>query len=259
MPANRVGLRPRLEHLGANIQPGSAQFDIGEVLRTAARLCGLNAGAFFGLALVGATPAWACTGLLVWLGEDSPALAMALTFAQSAALGAGFCWVQAGIVYRSVRALRDQPPTIVQTAHQALRRLPHVVAVYFLAYFAITLGFFLLVVPGVVLWLVLWAVVPAAVVEGRVGSAFRRSHELTNGHKWRLLGLLAVGVFASLCLGVVFAALAWEVTDPLVVLAGVGIMQVVLWIGWSAVFAASYYHLRLAAESGPGDAALASR
>ena len=33
-----------------------------------------------------------------------------------------------------------------------------------------------------------WVATPAAIVEGRFASALRRSHALTNGHKWELLG-----------------------------------------------------------------------
>ena len=65
----------------------------------------------------------------------------------------------------------------------------------------LTVGFVLLIVPGVLL-LLRWAVaVPVRVVEGPgIGAAFSRSAELTKGHRWAILALV-VGYF------VLFAAI----------------------------------------------------
>ena len=169
------------------------QFNVGDVVGTAARLCVGKAGVLLGLSLVGAVPAWlVAAALAVFFGEAPAAIALVAAFLQAVASAAGFGWAQAAIVYYVVRSLRAQSPTVGETADQALRKLPHVVPAYFLASLAAALGFFLLVVPGIVLWLMFWVAVPVATVEGGVVSALRRSHELTNGHKWPLLGVLAL-------------------------------------------------------------------
>lgn len=204
-----------------------------------------------GLSLIGAAPMWLVTALTTSLGEISPAMAIVLALLQLGASAAGFGWLMAAITYYAVRTLRAESPTVGEVAEQALRKVPHVVAAYALVNLAIALGFFLLVVPGVVLWLMFWVAVPAAAIEGGVTSALRRSHELTNGHKWPLLGVLAVLLLSLLAFGVV-AAFAVTAAAPglLVQLGAMGLLQAVILAVWSVVAAASYYHLRLAAESG---------
>lgn len=88
-----------------------------------------------------------------------------------------------------------------------------------------------------------------AAVEGGVISALRRSHELTNGRKWPLLGVLLVWLLAALLLAVGGAfALAFAATDMLILLGGMGMLQVAIWALWGVVGATSYYHLRSSAE-----------
>ena len=203
-----------------------------------------------GLSLVGVAPTWLVTALTASLGEISLVTALVLVLLQLGASAGGFGWSMAAITYYAVRTLRADSPTVGEAAEQALRKVPHVVAAYVLVNLAVALGFFLFVVPGVVLWLMFWVAVPAATIEGGVTSALRRSHELTNGHKWPLLGVLAVLLLLLLAL-VVVAAFALTAAAPslLVQLGGMGLLQVVIWTVWSVVAAATYYHLRLAAES----------
>ena len=191
------------------------------------------------------------TALIAWLGELSLAMALVLVLLQLGASAAGFGWLMAAITYYAVRTLRAESPTVGEAAKQALRKVPHVVAAYALVNLAVALGFFLLVVPGVVLWLMFWVAVPAAAIEGGVTSALRRSHELTNGHKWPLLGVLAVLLLSLLAFVIVAAfALTAAALSPLVQICAMGLLQAVILAVWSVVAAASYYHLRLAAEGG---------
>ena len=204
-----------------------------------------------GLSLIGVAPGWSLMVLMTLLSEISLAMTLVLVLLQLGANAAGFGWSMAAITYYAVRTLRAESPTVGEAAGQALRKVPHVVAAYFLVYLAVTLGFFLLVVPGVVLWLMFWVAVPAATIEGGVTSALRRSHELTNGHKWPLLGVLAVLLLSLLALIVVVALTLTAATSSLLVQQGAaGLLQAVIWAVWSVVAAASYYHLRLAAEGG---------
>lgn len=104
-------------------------------------------------------------------------------------------------------------------------------------------------VPGIVLWLMFYVAVPVAAVEGGVISALRRSHELTNGRKWALLGVFALWLLAALVLAFMGAfAFVFGAPNALIQLGGSGIILVVPWALWSVVGAASYYHLRSSAE-----------
>ena len=66
----------------------------------------------------------------------------------------------------------------------------------------ITLGFILVIVPGIIL-ILMWSVaVPSLVIE-RTGilGAFNRSAELTQGAKWKIFALFAIVLAIQLVLG----------------------------------------------------------
>lgn len=243
----------------------TGEFSVGEVLRTAASLLGRKVGVFALLSLVGAAPmsVGATVATMALLGGFVPipfAGEVGIAVLGGVVVFAGFGWSQAAIIYFGVRTLRAEPPTVGQTALCALRKIAPVVAVSSLVYLVVGLGVLFLVVPGVVLFLMFWVAVPAAVVEGGVVSALERSHQLTKGHKWALLGLLIVVMlamwFGSAVLMIVPMLFAIAGTTELVVSLGVTLItQVLTWIVWGVVGAASYYHLRLAAEGEAGDVA----
>lgn len=72
--------------------------------------------------------------------------------------------------------------------------LPLIVTFIFLT-IKIAVGFFLLIVPGVI-WMLQAYFVLLVLVDKKlsIGESFRRSQELTNGHKWKLLVLALLGV-----------------------------------------------------------------
>lgn len=75
-----------------------------------------------------------------------------------------------------------------------LRALPLLV-VYLLYVLAISLGFALLIVPGVIL-AVMWSLASPAIVAERPGifGAFARSRALTKGARWKILGALLIAL-----------------------------------------------------------------
>jgi hypothetical protein len=78
----------------------------------------------------------------------------------------------------------------------------------------VTIGFVLLVVPGLIL-LTFWSVgAPAIVVEG-VGpiDAFRRSWQLVRGNAWPVFGTLVVVFLIVILIGVVLGAIATPIGD----------------------------------------------
>lgn len=250
------------------MQQHTSAFAVGEVVNTAARLFRRKAGVFTALSLAGFAPVFVATVgvvvIMVAVVPEASAPAMAgLVVLYSVVTFAGFGWSQAAIIYCGVRTLRAEPPTIGQAARRALPKILPVAAVSLLGGMAAALGMVFLVVPGIVLWLMFWVAVPVAVVEGGVISALRRSHQLTRGHKWTILGLAFVLVLALwlgaavVMAGPVIAAAAADglVGEFIALFAQLGavlIVQVLIWAVWGVVAAASYYHLRLAAEGGSG-------
>jgi hypothetical protein len=87
-------------------------------------------------------------------------------------------------------------PRLGSVAWSGVRVLPIVGAAAVVADVGTELGFFALLIPGIVLWIRLVVVAQAAAIE-RVGvrPALRRSWQLTRGREWHVLGLiLVVGV-----------------------------------------------------------------
>lgn len=73
----------------------------------------------------------------------------------------------------------------------------------------VTIGFVLLILPGIYL-MTIWAVAaPALVVErGGVFAAFGRSRELVRGHGWKVLGVILLVVLLALLAGILVGVLA---------------------------------------------------
>jgi hypothetical protein len=87
-------------------------------------------------------------------------------------------------------------PRLGSVAWHGVRVLPIAGAAAVIADVGTDLGFFALLIPGIVLWIRLIVVAQAAAIEqAGVRPALRRSWQLTRGHERRVLGLiLGVGV-----------------------------------------------------------------
>jgi len=118
--------------------------------------------------------------------------------------GAGalmFLIASAAICYGTFEQLRGRHASIGQSIGVGLKRLLPVLGVGILAGVCVLGGFFLLIIPGVILFCMLWVAVPVAVVEKPgVLASLKRSAELTSGYKGQIfmllfvLGIIDVGV-----------------------------------------------------------------
>ena len=116
----------------------------------------------------------------------------------------------------------------------------------------VVIGLTLLVIPALIVF-VLWAVAAPAVAAEREGAflAITRSQELSEGARWKTIGVLAVPLAASLAIGGIFTllnALLFGVARFGQVSAG----QIASWVAlgallnlvWSTVQASLYVELR---------------
>jgi hypothetical protein len=106
----------------------------------------------------------------------------------TAALGEVF---YAGMAMAAVTESMEGKPR--SSIGRLLRSLPvgRLVAVDLISSFGLALGLVLLVVPGLMLFARYVLAAPLLKIEGlSVGAAFRRSSELSRGHRWFLLSLL---------------------------------------------------------------------
>jgi hypothetical protein len=105
-----------------------------------------------------------------------------------------------GLLYGSINALNGQPVQFgAMLSRGASTALP-MFGLTFVRTIGMYLGLVFLLVPGVILTL-MWSVAnPAMVVERQgVVAALRRSRDLTRGHRWSILGVVAayvIGVWA---------------------------------------------------------------
>jgi hypothetical protein len=115
----------------------------------------------------------------------------------------GVFWVQAALapLVQDVRWGKP-PPSLAETFRRATRRANRISVAGILAAVGIYVGFYLLVIPGLVL-LVRWSLlVPTIMFEGAgVFTAFARSRDLVRGNAWRVFGFVVGSIvlfFASL-------------------------------------------------------------
>ena len=88
------------------------------------------------------------------------------------------------------------------------------IAVSFLAGIGITVGFLLLIVPGLFL-MTIWSVVGPVTVLERPGvfAAFSRSRELVRGFGWQVFGVLVVIILLAIVVGIVVSAITSGLGD----------------------------------------------
>jgi hypothetical protein len=97
-----------------------------------------------------------------------------------------------------IRALLAERPQAGPAIQAGLELFASALAVIVLAIVPIVAGFFVLLVPGIFLWVRLAFVVEALVIDGTRGpDALRRSWELTAGNFWRVLGITLLVLFLS--------------------------------------------------------------
>jgi hypothetical protein len=116
-------------------------------------------------------------------------------------------------------------PRLGSVASKGMRALPVVAIAAGLAGIAIEIGFFALLIPGILLWVRFSVVAQAAAIEQQgIRAAWRRSRQLARNHERHIFGLLlAIGL---LTVGVVLGAFALTTggaTSPGAVALGIAI------------------------------------
>ncbi|NIA71818.1 hypothetical protein HBA54_24790 [Pelagibius litoralis] len=112
--------------------------------------------------------------------------------------------LMAAVVYGTVSHLRGRKAGLGEIVSRGLGAVLPIVVIAVAASILLGIGFALLIVPGVFLAVIFSVTVPAYVVErpGIVDS-FKRSMELTQGNRWRVLGVLAIFIVALAVFGFV--------------------------------------------------------
>lgn len=238
------------------------RFDIGRVFSGGFAIVGRRPLTFVILAaLFGYLPTAATLWLTTdWLRPPTPGVVdiggtlqrLAIVELIAVAFG-GFGWVMQGSAAAAALSdFGDRPLSVGEALGRAAPRLPLAYVMGVLATFAIVLGGFALVVPGVLLSLV-WSVGGVvATVENTGFKAFGRSAELTRGNRVQLFIIFVVwgiaGVVVSFAARVVSGAgmvAAGGTADPLWLTLGVQpLASAAVQVFSTATIVAAYVELR---------------
>ena len=239
------------------------EFSVAEILRLSFSVYFNNLPAFFPLSLIAFVPSFAVLLFIDSSSLNNPVANPALLDPLSAeywefmtvvlresfvALLCGI-WLQAGLAFGVVRHLRGGNPGHLETFAKSLRMLFSAVPVAVFVAIATGMGFFLLVVPGVIIAMLWWVALPAAVVERSGFRALGRSAQLTRGFKGQIFGLaLILAILQMVVASVVVMVSSTAMTDPVLgfvvlQLCGVGLSGI-----WATAVSVTYHDLRVLKE-----------
>jgi hypothetical protein len=248
------------------------RFEMGRVVKRTFSVVGSNLVTFALLALVPAL----CLAVISSMGvqfEDSEGQPTLPDFDTLAAIGgiglvyfASALILQAAVVHGAVASLSGRRASLTDCLATGLKNLVPLLLIGLLMVLGIFAGLILLIVPAVIFALMWSVVAPACIVE-RTGvfGAFRRSRELTRGHKWAIFGVYLLFIVLMIVISIPFGALTAITTlgsadpaNPSMLATGAYVINTMITsIIGSTFVAAIYYELRQIKE-GIGPEALAS-
>jgi hypothetical protein len=168
---------------------------------------------------------------------------------------AGVFWIQGALVI-AIDDVRDGRVdlSIRETLNRVLPRLNTLTLAGLLAAVGITIGFLLLIVPGLIL-ITLWLlIVPAIMLESRgVFESFGRSRQLVSGHGWSVFGVIvltvAILIAVNIGLSLVEAAFDSRWLSLLLDIASQTVTAPFLALAWTI----TYFELRAIKEPIPAE------
>jgi hypothetical protein len=228
--------------------PAAGEFRIGNLLNRAFAISAANFPFYFIITLISSLPS-----LLISAGPpiEEPADLLSRLPLTGLAL---VLWIvlntigEAVILYGAFQRLSGRPLQPAEAFRRAIAWFFPLLGLAFLTGLAIIFGFFLLIVPGLIL-LVMWAVVvPACIVE-RLGpvASMSRSAALTKGHRWAIFAvMLLVGMVNWIVSAVVDSVLPASL--PFVVMIADLVWSAVWAVYWNCMVVMIYHDLRVAKE-----------
>lgn len=158
-----------------------------------------------------------------------------------------------GSVTRLVQDVQDgrQDATVGQTIGSVGPVLVTLIVAGLLASIGISIGFLLIILPGVFL-LTIWALIsPVIVIENAgVGAAFGRSWALVKGNFWQVLGVIILFFIIELVVSAIFIAILALISHTVVLVIIASILARLLVAPLSALAAAVIYFELTGFETG---------
>lgn len=237
--------------------------EFGDILDGAFKLYRAQFAAFLGASLIVYLPSLALEGWIVSSVDSADAAGMAGATLLRAAFSIVTVIVVYGVLtYQADQALQGTPVSAGGALRGALPRLLPLSAAYVLMGLGMVLGLLLLIVPGILLALMWFAITPAVVVEGSGPlRAFSRSRALARGALLRIGGVLLVAslitalptFLTSMAAGVVALLSGGEGGNPMGMMAAVSATQILVTAAAApfsvAVLLLLYYDRRIRTEA----------
>ncbi len=184
--------------------PAQRRIEVGRVISETFSLYGANAVPL----LTSAVVVFAISGLLQAIMRDEGGLVLILLASIVGLIAQALYTGFVVSLVADVRAGGGRDMTAGQLFSAAQHAIPALIGAAILAGIGITIGFILLIVPGLIL-LTIWAVISPAIVVERTGviGAFGRSHELVRGQAWQVFGSILVAFVITLVAATIAAAI----------------------------------------------------
>jgi len=153
--------------------------------------------------------------------------------------------IQGAMVYGAFNQMRGRPFSVGESLSKGFVRFLPLLGVAVLSGLAITIGFLLVIIPGIWLVCMFYVAVPVCVAEhGGVTGSLSRSAELTKGYRWKILGLALIVGIGTIVVSGILSFIGRMIAGPI----GGSIVGLVLQVYTIALFgilaALSYYTLR---------------
>jgi hypothetical protein len=209
----------------------AGEFRIGSVLNRTWWVFSRNFPAFFAVTAIASVP----DALLSNAGQ-SRSLAILGVFVSDVMRRLS----QAAVLYGAFQDMRGNRVSLTQSFQVGLRRFFPIVGLAISAAFVTMLASILLVIPGVIVFMMLFVATPACVVE-QLGpfDSMERSSQLTRGHRWKIFGMLLLLILPAIIVAGAFELIA-ELAD------GGFIVSVTCELIWSGILGAFYTVLVIA-------------
>ena len=230
----------------------TGDFRVGAVISRSASLLWRHFPSFFLVGLMASSPILLLASLQTTGSADSEPVnrwlqTMFDTAIDTALLSAFAAFGQAVIIHAAVQDMRRGPVRLIESLNVSVGLFWPLIGLAF-ADFLAAMGYYLFIVPNLVLYTIWFVALPACIVEQR-GSwkSLRRSLELTKGHRWKVFGLvflLLIPGFANWLVGLWLS----DDADPIVRAIG-ELMWGGIWTAFdAAVLIVAYRDLRMAKE-----------
>jgi hypothetical protein len=171
---------------------GTSEFRVGSAIARSASLLWRHPLTFFVVGLIACSPILVFAGTQISASTPSGTVKELLWIVFNLAVLTVFdTFGKAALVHTAIQDMRGGGRVrLIESLNVSLRQFWPLIGLAF-ASFLTSLGFVLLVVPGLILSTIWFVALPACIGE-RLGpwASLRRSLQLTKGHRWKIFGLM---------------------------------------------------------------------